>query len=809
MPGFGLGLGLQMQTSCHMQLQCGLQLQLTLAQPTDPDAFRPEGEIEHISQHEILEQLIEKIDNKEFCDNIYFGLEINRTIFGHSLETRLGYFGKDIQQLMEFYDSNEESTKNLLHILGSRKKAQIPQNVEDDEINERQEIIQKQTPGVVAHAWNNINKSYYFKKEKTNKQIFNFLAYLNQTEADIAVGIENLSKVTELKNQRHLVKKTFDKIKSYAQTDTRLITFSKSILCPIVKALKQNKEKLTTNESELLYKNIIEYLFMLDQELRIGDTVEKIADSIKENGIKKLLNQKIPIPLQTYLENIQPNKKTQDKIVNLFNEKEFKQGRELQRKIYKGFSALEELDKGKQILEHIVENTPTSKILSSILLRLYLVHHEPDFEYNFQLENHKKIIRNLKFQLVDKSIKRLNLDDDTLEKYLQRLETDDRFQRISGIITKLASYKHYQNSQQLELLKEITEQELDNNFNKWRYSHDKAQEQLKVLGKDIDEWKNNTQVTRIVGKIEKALNTHVESVKNMLPTIFTIYRDHYGNEFDEPDEDDLKQQISDNEQELKTGNLSKKHKKQIGYKTFLLRERLTYLEFINSLNHLDINNYTDILNKAQEILKKKSKNPVYQNIQCVKETLDQPEYRNSRKIIVRETDDLETMLRFGEIPVSHCQNWKSESSYNTSLLSFVADANKKLYHIINGEDKAISMTIVRLIDWYDNPTILAENVYAREWSEDYGIALFSSLAEKAYSIYEETGKQVRIATNDSRLEKAMEQFAEKYEIEVFKDTIKTIPPESKNTKEYYDFSHRTDKKYITANVKYICFGEQE
>ena len=40
----------------------------------------------------------------------------------------------------------------------------------------------------------------------------------------------------------------------------------------------------------------------------------------------------------------------------------------------------------------------------------------------------------------------------------------------------------------------------------------------------------------------------------------------------------------------------------------------------------------------------------------------------------------------------------------------------------------------KLNNWNVLPTILIENIYDNEWSDDYGVALFGSLADKAVEI---------------------------------------------------------------------------
>ena len=286
------------------------------------------------------------------------------------------------------------------------------------------------------------------------------------------------------------------------------------------------------------------------------------------------------------------------------------------------------------------------------------------------------------------------------------------------------------------------------------------------------------------------------------------YAEHYGMAFRKETSGELGEEIAQNEENLRNEGLSNKERKELGSQTHLLREHLSYVVLLVGLSELNTDNYSSVLEQTDAISKKKSKNPLYESAQWIRETLDQPVYRDARKVTIYETDDLETLLRLGETPVPHCQNWKVDSALNRSLLSFVADANKKLYHVANGNDRPMAMSMLRLLDWDNTPTLLIENVYDSEWSDDYGIALLGSLADKAMSMHEDTGKEVRIATNNQRLKRAMERFSEKYKVEVLNGHVNFDPAPSKNRFEYWDCGPgiKDSGSRVSFEVEYISFG---
>ena len=782
-------MGLHLGQRIEQRLEQRLQMALPMGGMVEP--FRTDGEEIQVSQYAILKELLKLIKEGEYLDTDHFGLEINRTIFGHPLEARLGNFGRDLSALVQFYQSDEQLAQRVLSALGTQK--------EDAE--------KKDIPGQIASAWSRINHSDYFKGEAAEKRIIEFIEHVSGHEGDVASGIDIVGKASGLPNQKPLVDVSFGKDKSYADEDARIIPFTQRVVIPVFRVLGRQKERLTPEEAEAVYGEVVEPLYMLDRDLRIAGTIDKISSAVDEKGIQHLLGSKLPIPLQVSLEAISPSEESYNAVLRLCGDQVFAQGRELKRKIYRGLASVEEIEEGKAVLEHIVRNVPDSEGFARVLSALNLVYNDPEFSYPFEVQGEKDILRNLRLQLVDKSIKRLHFSDETLEKYLARIESDECFERIGKIITTLAGYSHYQSSEQLGLLREIAEAELDGKFNEWRYSHDKAKAQLRVLGEDTSAWKKNSRVTRIVGELQ-ALNAHVDSIKNVLPKIMETYAEHYGSPFRKETAQELEGEIFQNEENLRSEELSNKERKDLGFQTHLLRENLSYVRLLTGLSELNTDNYPVILEQADAISKKRSKNPLYENVQWIRETLDQPVYRDARKVTVYETDDLETLLRFGETPVPHCQNWKVDSALNKSLLSFVADANKKLYHVANGNDRPMAMSMLRLLDWDDAPTLLIENVYDQEWSDDYGIALLGSLADKAMEMHGDIGKEVRVATNNQRLKKAMERFGAKYKVEILGGHIDFDPAPSKNKYEYWDCGPglKDSGSRVSFGVEYISFG---
>lgn len=802
MPGMGMHLGMRQEQRLEQRQVLALRQVLQAEDMVEP--FRTEGENLQISQYDLLKTLEGIVSKGEFLDPEHFSLEINREVFGHPLEMGLSSFGGDLVQVLRTYSSDEEFVKRVLQYIGQQTQTQAGGEQERD------------LPGKIARAWNYVLSSKYFKKEPKEKRIIDLIENLRQNNASISDGLDVLSRACKLDRQENLVSVSLNKIGEYGRTDARIIPFAQRTLSPVLRVI--GTERLSEQESLSLYTEIIEQLYMLDRELRVTNGVENITSAISHGGFRNLTGTKLSIPVLASICTLSPSQETSIRLTGLADTREYQEGRELQRKVYTGISALQQIDNGKEVLEHSVAISHDARSLARILSAVTLVHRNPEFSYPFELKSEEEVLRNLRLQLVDRSLSKIGLSDENLDKYLEKVEKDERFRRIGEILTTLSGYTHYKNPQQTGLIKEILESELTESFLEWRYSHELAEEQLAVLQGKTEEWKKNRSVTRLVGELD-ALKSHIGAVKDLAPKLEESYREHYQTSVNENTLNDLEMKILRNEETLRQ-DLSKGETKTLGYETSLLREQLAYTKLLNGLRSLTTDNYSELFTLAETIIKKKSKNPLYDSALWIRDTLDQPVYRDARKIVVVEIDDLETMLRMGEIPVPHCQNWKNNSTYNSSLLSFPADANKKLYHFLNTDNRPYGMSLVRLINNENMPMILVENIYSNEWSDDYGVALIGSLADKALAMYREVGKSVAVACplksghaahgeKNIQVSRALEKFGQKYKVEIQEREIHLKPAKSKNTKEYWDCGPGMvdSGSGVSLEVNYVVFGE--
>ncbi len=792
------GLGLHMGQRLHLSQRIEIRQALLYGEMDDP--FRTEGENLQVSQYDLIKTLESIVSKGEFIDPRHFLLEINRQVFGHPLETGLARFGGDLTAVLSNYQGNELVAKEVLELIGK------PSTGESD----------KELPGKIAHSWRTTLNTPYFEQEPHKRNLFDMVTHLRNKDAPISEGLDIISRVVAIPNQATLAEESIAKLRNYADTDARLIPFTSRVLVPLLEPLRATP--LSKDEVRAVYTKIVEQLYMLDRELRNPQGVSDIATALASKGLKQIQDSPLTVPVVASIEALAPSMQTVERITTLATTREYQDGRELQRRVYAGIVDLQELSDGPAILEHASTLATDAKGLGRILAAVSLLSKNRDFTYPNHLTVESDVLRNLRLQLIDGSLRRLELPDEQLEAYVERIETDDRFRRIGEIVSTLIGYEHYKNPEQLGLIREIIEAELQGKFSEWRYTHDHAEDQLKILKGNNKAWKENTSVTRLISGMD-VLASHIDAVKTLLPQITETYGEQYHVEPNASVLQDLEAKIAKNEERLREG-VKGSEARDLGHQTSLLREQLAYTRLLHGAHNIDTQNYGAIVSLAETIAKRRSRNPLYSTAAWIKETLDQPAYRNAQKITVAETDDLEALLRMGEIPVPHCQNWKTNSTYNQSLLSFPADANKKLYLFSNGGNNSFGMSLVRLVSNRKTPVLFAENIYANEWSEEHGVAFVGSLVNKGLAVSEDIGNSVLVACPDYsghgahgeknvQVARALQKFGKKYNVEVHQEELSLNFSASKNSRDYIDSGIGLVQGASTHSqrVHYVVLGE--
>src|SRR3989344_8087833 len=73
-------------------------------------------------------------------------------------------------------------------------------------------------------------------------------------------------------------------------------------------------------------------------------------------------------------------------------------------------------------------------------------------------------------------------------------------QKLIERISELSNIYANDYPDEIPILREITDKMIKDSFEKWRYSHDKAEGQLAVLGGKFESWKKNMSKIKVAGE---------------------------------------------------------------------------------------------------------------------------------------------------------------------------------------------------------------------------------------------------------------------------------------------------------------------
>jgi hypothetical protein len=159
-----------------------------------------------------------------------------------------------------------------------------------------------------------------------------------------------------------------------------------------------------------------------------------------------------------------------------------------------------------------------------------------------------------------------------------------------------------------------------------------------------------------------------------------------------------------------------------------------------------------------------------------------------KSVTAFESDDALTLLRVGVEPQETCQSWRS-GGFNECLLAYVADSNKKVINVADGNGKIVARSIVKLTNQRDQndfeskterKTLLVEKPYSLLLkSEVYRVfvrmllmkaqALEASITfgrdfdEDTIQIFAEEARQVGYKMNKADLDVFIPRSLNKYE----------------------------------------------
>ncbi|MAF35410.1 hypothetical protein CMO91_06230 [Candidatus Woesearchaeota archaeon] len=732
---------------------------MTLAPDNYVDPFHTKAEIEALSQQDVLKKLRSLIEIGNYVDIINFGMEVNRAIYASPIHSKLGPFGRDLIALITAYDTDENGALTIINTLGPE--------------------TEKDFPSQTIRGWQQLMKASYFMGEAQDHTVLNLLQALQERRADLPNALSMLSSVSVLGEQPALMGTTLQKVSGYGTLNPRVMQLARSVLTPVSHALKESTP-LTAEQSEQLYAHTVEALATVDPELDHRDGLHAMTHQLSTDGWQTILPTLQTLwPLQQAITDVSETHSQQ--VLERISGGRFRNSRDSNRDLFQGMCALSLRGDAENALAHMLANLEGFKSLINVLKAARLAGAGASYPYDCLTE--QDILTNLHAQLEQESLPKLGITGKDLVTYVERLDKDPKFQRLHDVVTTMAGYGHI-TEDQCQLMGTMMKAEMRQNWPQWRYENKLGKKQLEFLGETgVANWASNHSAIRLVEELD-GLQANMDAVKQT--DAAAIYAEHYGPDagINSPEEEEEK-----------------------------------YADLLLHVENIDKDSYGKTLELAHYLVNNFPNTPMYEFAKGVVDILDQPAWKDARKVRVYDTDDLETMMRMGERPTKHCQNWKQTSTLNKTLLAFPADAYMKGF-MVEEHGRDIGMSVVPIIDWNDTPTLLVMNIYANEWSEDHGIALLGSLADKAMVLHKATKKNVRIAApmesgynghaTNVPVAPILELFGKQYKLQVHQDTIHTTAPDSHNACVYYDCGPGTVEpgEDLEIPTLYVEFGTE-
>jgi len=401
-------------------------------------------------------------------------------------------------------------------------------------------------------------------------------------------------------------------------------------------------------------------------------------------------------------------------------------------------------------------------------------------------------------RVVEAACKRLDLPQgykEKIEKNLDELLKNGIFE----IVPSLAGNYEAKNEPEVRnLLRTITMHIIEGDFKSWRYSHEQSGTQLADLTEEQKGfWKETLEPVNIEinlsederGRRADELRTAQEIVRNAKEHILDSQP-----EFDFSKE--RMQLLTEKTRELTEmikSSTFEDEKKRLGLEKTKVHTELTLVKGILDIENATIKSFTreKMLIQARELRRRITE----LNLPLAGLDIEQIEkiftVGDIKSIRASESDDPITLFKVGVEPQETCQSWR-RGGFNECLLSYVADSNKKVINVADGEGQIILRSIIKLTDQKEiddfesktkRKTLLVEKHYSLLSNPEVYRSFIRLILIKAQ------GLDASITLGETFTEDIMEIFKEEasaFGYETKEDTLDIFIPHSLNKYEYSD-----------------------
>jgi len=390
------------------------------------------------------------------------------------------------------------------------------------------------------------------------------------------------------------------------------------------------------------------------------------------------------------------------------------------------------------------------------------------------------------------------------QEYRNRVENNLEELLKSGVFEIVLSLAgEYEKRGEIEvkdLLRTITIHIIEGDFKSWRYSHEQSKTQLACLTEEQKEfWKATVESTTIdiePTEDEKSrradeLRAVQEIIRNAKEHVLVSQPDF---DFSKERAQTLAAKVNELIEGIKSA-ASEDEKKRLTFEKRIAQAEAALINGVLEIENATPRSFTRerILARAREVREAL----IELNLPLAELDIRQIEkvftVGDIRSVRAYESDDALTLLKVGAEPQETCQSWRM-GGFNECLLAYVADSNKKVINVADGEGRIVARSIIKLTYQRDEndfglktqrKTLLVEGLYsllpipevyqafvrvllAKAQGLDASITFGKNLDETALKVFEEEARRVGYEMSERRLEIFIPPSLNKYE---YSDTL--------------------------------------
>ncbi len=776
MPGFGMHQGMRM----YQRQELRLEQILILSQLQELDT---KGGVDAEEQYQRLKKISNDLDKGIYTDTPNFYERVMKRI---KKEERTQDIKEIVGVLRSVIDESKPSLEQVKQIvklgITAYEKSSTPPSVE------------------LGQACDIMRKSPFQDNEKFRVIDLGLKNYQQtKTENNLYSLLDELSKDSRTKD-RDIFIQAFDRIERIVHEENDSVKYLSDVL------FESLPNKIDFEVFNLGLEGLIQHNQMNGNITDVNPS-KVFRNLLARNNLKEILsNYSIPLPLLAFIQSNIDDNGVLEKIANFCNDKHFQRSKDIKRTLQRGFSTLDSAKDGPEFLKHLASILENSSQLAKVFSYINLLSYTGDFSYDFTAKNFEELETRLKNNSSQRAFSLLGLSTEYKSKLLEKAQ-DIRPELFKIISTLSGIYSAYY-SEEIPVLRSITEAIIDGRFNEWKYTNPIAAEQLALLNNQINSWKENKIDIRILGDTS-GLEPRVNAVKILGAEAKQLYEQFYGKKVDKKSVEELEAIILEKEKRLREPSTLDIEKKSLGIEASELRKQYSILRslelFVDTkLTNLESNK--KLFEERSRDVKSEELRNIYTQAVSI---LSSKELTRLNKVTVCETDNNVDLFEVGRIPILSCQRWTEKTGHNNCLLAYVGDANKKLIQVKDSNYNIVGRSILRLTPLdEETPMLFLERPYANAWSEDYSKAVLISVLEKAALMSKEINHEVAVGTVDERYVNALKSLV-KDEVKVLSYKKNITFPNSINPVEYHDSFGGNLKSGSTVkgnSVRYVLVG---